>query len=118
MAMRTKTANLLGILEVELVLIEQELQLRHRVPLVERHLHAGKPALANPEYLLLQRLPCQAPGAVFVDVVHDLIRRLARLAELEDPVLQVLVDACRAHHLLVLVELHRGQIGGRVHGHL
>jgi hypothetical protein len=36
--------------------------------------------------------------------VHDLIRRLARLAELEDPVLQVLVDACRAHHLLVLVE--------------
>jgi hypothetical protein len=38
------TANLLGILEVELVLIEQELQLRHRVPLVERHLHTGKPA--------------------------------------------------------------------------
>jgi hypothetical protein len=42
------TANLVGILEVELELNEQELQLRNRVPLVKRHRQAGKPALANP----------------------------------------------------------------------
>ena len=47
-----------------------------------------------------------------------MVRGLARLAEIEDPVLDVLVVACRALYLVVQMELHRGPIGGRVHGHL